>query len=56
MAESPAPKKGAAKDGIPYQNTHTWYFRMKNGKVVSTIAFFDTRKFDEFWNRVSPAR
>jgi hypothetical protein len=22
--------------------------------VVSAIAFFDTRDFDEFWNRVSP--
>ena len=22
--------------------------------VVSAIAFFDTREFDEFWNRVTP--
>jgi uncharacterized protein len=44
-----------AKDGLPYRNTYTWYFRMKNGKVFSAIAFFDTREFDEFWNRVSPA-
>jgi hypothetical protein len=44
---------GAAttKDGQPYRNTYTWYFRMG---VVSAIAFFDTREFDEFWNRVSP--
>jgi ketosteroid isomerase-like protein len=44
-----------ARDGIAYRNTYTWYFRMKNGKVVSAVAFFDTRHFDEFWTRVSPA-
>lgn len=44
-----------AKDGVPYRNTYTWYFRMKDAKVVSAIAFFDTREFDEFWNRVAPA-
>jgi ketosteroid isomerase-like protein len=42
------------KDGQPYRNTYTWYFRMKEAKVVSVIAFFDTREFDEFWARVSP--
>ena len=42
------------RDGLPYRNTYTWYFRMKDAKVVSAIAFFDTREFDEFWNRVSP--
>jgi uncharacterized protein len=41
------------KDQLPYRNTYTWYFRMKDAKVVSVIAFFDTREFDEFWNRVS---
>ena len=43
-----------ARDGRPYRNTYTWYFRMKDKKVVSAIAFFDTREFDEFWNRVEP--
>jgi ketosteroid isomerase-like protein len=42
-----------ARDGKPYHNTYTWYFRMKQGKVVSVIAFFDTRDFDDFWTRVS---
>jgi hypothetical protein len=27
---------------------------MKEAKVVSVIAFLDTREFDEFWTRVSP--
>jgi uncharacterized protein len=43
------------KDGKPYQNTYTWYFRMKDKKVMKAIAFFDNRDFDEFWNRVSPS-
>ena len=43
-----------ALDGLPYRNTYTWYFTMKDGKVVEATAFFDTRVLDEFWNRVSP--
>jgi len=42
------------RDGLPYRNTHTWFFQMKDAKVVRATAFFDTRIFDEFWNRVSP--
>jgi ketosteroid isomerase-like protein len=42
------------KDDRPYRNTYTWYFQMKDAKVVKAIAFFDTREFDEFWERVSP--
>ena len=43
-----------AKDGLPYHNTYTWYFRMAGGRAVSVVAFFDTREFDEFWSRVAP--
>jgi ketosteroid isomerase-like protein len=42
------------KDGQPYRNTYTWYFQMQGGHAVKVVAFFDTREFDEFWNRVSP--
>jgi ketosteroid isomerase-like protein len=45
---------GTAGDGLPYRNTYTWYFWMKDGKVSKAIAFFDTREFDEFWQRVKP--
>lgn len=45
-----------ALDGLPYRNTYTWYFTMKAGKVVKATAFFDTRVFDELWNRVSPSK
>lgn len=43
-----------AKDGKPYHNTYTWYFKMQQQRVVKVIAFFDTRDFDELWNRVTP--
>jgi uncharacterized protein len=43
------------RDGLPYRNTYTWYFRMKQKQVLSVIAFFDTGDFDEFWNRVRSA-
>jgi ketosteroid isomerase-like protein len=46
--------EATAREGKPYRNTYTWYFEMKNAKVVKAIAFFDNRDFDEFWNRVSP--
>jgi ketosteroid isomerase-like protein len=43
-----------AKDGKPYHNTYTWYFQMQQQRVVNVVAFFDTREFDEFWDRVAP--
>lgn len=43
------------KDGRPYHNTYTWYFSMKDKKVVSVIAFFDTHDFDDLWTQVSPS-
>jgi uncharacterized protein len=42
------------RDGKPYHNTYTWYFQMRDAQIVKAIAFFDTRDFDELWNRVSP--
>jgi len=42
------------RDGKRYHNTYTWYFQIKDEQVVKAIAFFDSRDFDEFWNRVSP--
>ena len=42
------------KDNKAYQNTYTWYFQMKDDRVVKAIAFFDNRDFDDFWTRVSP--
>ncbi|HUK07613.1 MAG TPA: nuclear transport factor 2 family protein [Stellaceae bacterium] len=46
--------EATVSDGKPYRNTYTWYFQMRDTKVIKAIAFFDNRHFDEFWNRVSP--
>lgn len=46
--------EATTRDNKSYRNTYTWYFQMKDGKVINAIAFFDTRDFDEFWTRVSP--
>ena len=43
-----------AKDGKPYHNTYTWYFKLQQQRVENVTAFFDTREFDEFWDRVTP--
>lgn len=44
---------GMAKDGQPYRNTYSWFFHMKDGKVVKAVAFFETRDFDQLFSRVS---
>ena len=46
---------GTALDGKPYENTYTWYMRMKDGAIVEAVAFFDTVEFNDFWARVKPA-
>ena len=43
-----------AGDGLPYRDTYTWNFWMNGPKVTKVIAFFDTREFDESWQRVPP--
>lgn len=46
--------KTVAKDGKPYVNTYTWYFDMRDGKVVKATAMFDSIEFNELWSRVQP--
>jgi ketosteroid isomerase-like protein len=41
-----------ARDGLPYRNTYTWYLGMEDSRITNVVAFFDTRLFDEFWDRV----
>jgi ketosteroid isomerase-like protein len=48
--------EATVRDGKPYHNTYTWYFQMKDAQIAKAIAVFDTRDFDECWNRVSPER
>lgn len=45
---------GVARDGKPYTNTYTWYFDMRDGKVVKATAMFDSIEFNDLWSRVKP--
>ncbi len=44
--------RATATDGKPYQNSYSWYMKMKNNKIIGVVAFFDTIEFTEIWNRV----
>jgi uncharacterized protein len=44
-----------AKDGKPYQNTYAWYLDLDGNRVTNVVAFFDSIKFNDFWNRITPA-
>ena len=46
--------EATARDGKPYKNTYTWYMRVRDGKIVEVIAFFDTIEFTDFWTRIKP--
>jgi len=41
-----------AKDGIAYDNTYSWYMRIKNGRIINVVAFFDSIELAELWKRV----
>lgn len=45
---------GTARDGRPYNNTYSWYLRLRDGRIVEAIAFFDTIEFTDFWQRITP--
>jgi ketosteroid isomerase-like protein len=46
--------RGTARDGKPYTNTYAWFLQMRDGRIVSAFAFFDSIEFNEFWTRVAP--
>ncbi len=43
-----------ARDGKSYQNTYSWYLKMRDGKIVSATSFEDSIAFDELWKRIRP--
>ena len=45
---------GTARDEKPYNNTYSWYLRLRDGQIVEAIAFFDTIEFTDFWPRITP--
>ena len=48
--------EATARDGKPYVNTYSWFLKMNNGQIVGATAFFDAIAFNDFWNRVAPAK
>lgn len=47
--------EGTARDGIPYRNTYAWFLHLRDDRIVSASAFFDSLAFDDLWRRVTPA-
>ena len=41
-----------ARDGKSYENTYSWYLKMRDGKIVSGTAMFDPIAFDDLWKRI----
>ena len=41
-----------ARDGRSYENTYSFYLKMRDGKIVSAIALYDPIAFDDLWKRV----
>ena len=48
--------KAMARDGIAYNNTYSWYMKMKGGKIVEVVAFFDSIDLASIWSRLAVAR
>lgn len=48
--------EATARDGKPYVNTYSWFLKLDKGQIVSATAFFDAIAFNDFWNRVAPAK
>jgi ketosteroid isomerase-like protein len=44
-----------ARDGKSYENTYSWYLKMRDGKIISATALYDSIAFDDLWKRVRPA-
>ena len=43
-----------AKDGRSYENTYSFFLKMRDGKIVSATAMYDPIAFDDLWKRVRP--
>ena len=44
-----------ARDGKSYQNTYSWYLKMRDGKIVNAVAVYDSVPFDDLWKRIRPS-
>jgi len=41
-----------AKDGKSYENSYSWYLKMRDGKIISATELLDSVPFDDLWKRV----
>ena len=45
-----------AADGVPYNNSYVWIFRMKDRRASEVIAFLDLAPYDDVLRRVPAPR
>jgi uncharacterized protein len=43
-----------ARDGKSYENTYSFFLKMRDGKIVSATAMYDPIAFDDLWKRIRP--
>jgi uncharacterized protein len=43
-----------ARDGRSYENTYSWYLKMRDGKIISATDLYDPIAFNDLWKRVRP--
>ncbi|HET6977135.1 MAG TPA: nuclear transport factor 2 family protein [Pyrinomonadaceae bacterium] len=43
-----------ARDGKSYENTYSWYLKMRDGKIVNATSMEDPIAFNELWKGVRP--
>jgi ketosteroid isomerase-like protein len=43
-----------ARDGKSYENTYSFFLKLRDGKIISATALYDPIAFDDLWKRVKP--
>jgi uncharacterized protein len=46
--------RGIDRDGQPYDNSHAWIMRLREGQVIDGTSFHDSVSFNDLWARVQP--
>lgn len=43
-----------ARDGKQYENSYSWFLKLRDGKIISATDFHDSIAFDDLWKRIRP--
>jgi len=43
-----------ARDGKSYENTYSFFLKMRDSKIISATAVYDSIAFDDLWKRIRP--